>query len=71
MSCTASMKQTPKFDYPAVPKGDIKLMYEYNILRIKPSHKAVNLGSVLDIDGTKYQVAEIQFKTPSDHKIKG
>jgi carbonic anhydrase len=41
------------------------------MMRLKPSHKGVSLGTVLDIDGTKYEVSEIQFKTPSDHKIKG
>lgn len=40
------------------------------MMRLKPSHKGVSLGTVLDIDGTKYEVSEIQFKTPSDHKIK-
>ncbi len=52
-------------------KQDIKIVYEYNILRLKPAIKSVSLGTILDIDGTKYEVTEIQFKTPSDHKIKG
>lgn len=42
-----------------VQKGDIKIVYEYNMMRLKPSNKGVNLGTVLDIDGTKYQVSEI------------
>jgi len=40
------------------------------MLRLKPVNKDINLGTWLDIDGTKYQVAEIHFKTPSDHKVK-
>lgn len=64
------MKRTPKFEYPFVSKQDIEIIYQYNIVRLRPVSSA-NLGSVLDIDGTRYQVAEIQFKTPSDHKIKG
>ncbi len=70
VSCLESMKQTAKFEYPSVSKQDIKIVYENNILRIKPTTKSVILGTVLDIDGTKYQVTEIQFKTPSDHRIK-
>ena len=42
-----------------MPKTDIKIVYEYNIMRLKPAHKGVSLGTVLDIDGTKYEVSEI------------
>ena len=41
------------------------------MLRIIKKGLNVELGTVLDIDGTRYSVSEIQFKTPSDHTIKG
>ena len=53
-TCLKRIRNTPKFDYPFVKKTDIKMVYENNMMRLKPSNKEINLGTWLDIDGTKY-----------------
>lgn len=52
-----------------VHKWFVDVVYENNMMKIKPRFDFVNLGTICDVDGTKYQVSEIQFKTPAEHSI--
>ena len=54
--CMDKIKRTPKFQYNHVSKDEIFMIYQYNILRLR-SH--ASLGTVLDIDGTRYEVSEV------------
>lgn len=41
------------------------------MMRLKPKKKGINLGRLSDVDGTIYQVSEIQFHTPAEHTLGG
>lgn len=59
------------FDYNEVPKEDIKVIFNTNIMRIVPKNDEVNLGTLTDIDGNMFKVREVQFHTPGDHTVRG
>lgn len=59
------------FDYPLVKKDQVKVVYDRNMVRLVGKTDDVNLGRLTDIDGTIYQVSEIQFHTPADHTFGG
>jgi len=67
--CMNNIKINAEFDYRLVKKGDILVVYHLNILRFIPKHSQVNVGKLVDLDGTEYKVSEILLHTPAEHRI--
>jgi len=59
------------FDYSRISAGNSKIVWEENMIKIKPKEDLMNFGYITDIDSTEYEAYEIRIHTPSEHKIRG
>lgn len=67
------LKFNAEFDYQDVPKEEIHIVWETNMLRIKLKNefKSKNFGKIHDLDGTVYEAKEIRVHTPAEHTLAG
>jgi len=67
------LKFNAEFEYVNVPKNDIHIVFENNMLRIKhkKEHEDKNFGKIHDLDGTIYEATEIRIHTPAEHTFAG
>lgn len=71
------LKFNAEFDYVNVPRDEIHIVYETNMLRIKfkedqdGDSEHDSFGTIHDLDGTVYNAVEIRIHTPAEHTIAG
>lgn len=66
------VKYNAEWKYETVPKNDIDVVYELNMIRFKiKDKKTKTFGGFTDIDGTEYKSYEIRIHTPAEHFIMG
>lgn len=67
------LKFNAEFDYINVPKDQIFITFETNMLRIKfkKDYKAKSFGKITDLDGTIYEAKEIRIHSPAEHTLAG
>ena len=53
------ISKNAEFDYPLINKFLMNVVYETNMLKIKPRFDFVEMGHLNDVDGTRYKVTEI------------
>jgi len=71
------LKFNAEFDYVNVPRDELHIVYENNMLRIKfredqdGKSEGDSFGTIHDLDGTVYNAVEIRIHTPAEHTIAG
>ena len=67
-SCSELITENASFEYQYVDPESLEVIYDLNLLRIRPKSGA-KMGKLADVDGTTYEVTEVLFHTPSEHTI--
>lgn len=54
-----------------VPKDELEMVYDDNVLKMRFKDKKGNFGTLIDLDQTTYEAYEIHFHTPGFILISG